>query len=226
MNLKEAYDLLNFWINKKLGYYYSPPELDMIVDRGSMGLFNDYRKQYATSQSVKDSLAPFRAMYNFTPGSTPIGVITIPTSPEFVQLLACSVRFGISGMERYAAVQMINEDEIAIRLNSQVDPVTITSPVGEVIGVGVIQLWPKEPNTGLVTYLRRPAKPFFDYTTISGRVIVYNSVGSTQLEWREQDQDQVLLKALSSAGINLTDQEIAQFAEMKSGQNFQGVNQS
>lgn len=197
----------------------------MIVDRGSMGLFNDYRKQYATSQSVKDSLAPFRVTYSFSTGDSPLGVITIPEIQNFIQLLACSIRYGISGVERYAAVQMINEDEIAIRLNSQIDPVTITSPVGEVIGVGTIQLWPKEPNTGFVTFLRRPAKPVFNYSLISGRVIVYNPVGSTQLEWREQDQDQVLLKALSSAGINLTDQEIAQFAEMKSGQNFQGVNQ-
>lgn len=34
----------------------------------------------------------------------------------------------------------------------------------------------------------------------------------------------ILLKALESIGINMSDQEVSNFAELKNQQNYQGVN--
>ena len=71
--------------------------------------------------------------------------------------------------------------------------------------------------------MRRPLKPVYAYT-VSGRSIVYLPEQSIQLEWRTNDINIILLKALSSIGINLGDQEVMQFAELKSQENYQGVN--
>jgi hypothetical protein len=87
-----------------------------------------------------------------------------------------------------------------------------------------IQLYPSQDYyTGTIYYMKRPIKPVYGYTVV-GRQIVYNPETSTQLQWRDTDIDTILLKALSSIGINLSDQEVSQFAELKSSENYQGVN--
>jgi len=88
-----------------------------------------------------------------------------------------------------------------------------------------IQLYPSTDSyTGNLYYMKRPVKPVYGYTIVGGRQIVYNPETSTQLQWRDTDIDTILLKALSSIGINLSDQEVSQFAELKSSENYQGVN--
>jgi hypothetical protein len=140
---------------------------------------------------------------------------------NYLDLLDITVKVN----EIYHAVKMVNEDELSNRLNSQIDPVNASNPVGEVLQLRKIQLYPKvNTYTGAVSYMRKPIKPVYGYTVVGGRTIVYDPATSTQLEWRESDVNMVLLKALSSIGINLSDAEVSQFAEVKSQQNYQGVN--
>jgi len=224
MNIKECVDFINFWIRKERGAFYTIEESVEVIDRGQLSYYNDIMPKYATSQIIKDTLAPFRARYTFAPGETPGGLITIP-NPEYLDLLDVQVEFTQDGHDVYYAIKMINEDERSDRLNSQIDPVEVTAPVGEMIGFKQIQLYPKvNTYTGSLTYMRRPVKPVYNYTVVGGRVIVYNPVGSVQLEWRDTDINAILLKGLASIGINLSDQEVSQFAELKSQENYQGVN--
>jgi hypothetical protein len=215
---------LNFWINKYIGSYFSPEELDAVADRGQMALYTDLQPKWATSQRVKDALAPFRQTWNFTPSNTISGYLPIPSNLNYLNLLAVDVTYDISGVTRYVPVQMVNEDEWGSRMNSQIDPVTVTSPIGKLVAPGLIQMAPLTGYTGVVTFLRRPVAPQFIYSVISGRVIAYDDAPSTQLEWRETEQDAVLLKALASLGINLSDPEVSQFAEAKNQNNFLGQN--
>jgi len=138
--------------------------------------------------------------------------------------LDIQIYFLISNRTVYAPIKLINEDERATRLNSQIDPVTATSPIGEQIGLRTFRLYPAGVYNGNVTYLRRPVKPVYGYTVVSGRIIVYNSNTSTQLEWRETEHIPLLLKGLQSLGINLSDTEIQNFAQIKTQENWQGVN--
>lgn len=226
MSINEAFDFLNFWISKYTGSYYTVSELEQVIDRGQMSLYEDLQPKYATSQRIKDALAPFRATYNFTPSTTVSGYIVIPSNSNYLNLLDVQTTFQISNTTVYAPVTMVNEDERANRLNSQIDPVTVTSPIGEIIAPRFIRLYPTAAHgyTGTVTYFRRPVKPVFGYSIISGRVIVYNEATSTQLEWSESWVNVVLMKALSSIGINLSSQEIQQYAELKTQSNYQTVN--
>jgi hypothetical protein len=140
---------------------------------------------------------------------------------NYLDLLDISVNISNS----YYAVKLVNEDELSNRLNSQIDPVSLSTPVGEMVQLRKIQLYPKVNNyVGTVSYMRKPIKPVYGYTIVGGRTIQYDPETSTQLEWRESDVNMVLLKALSSIGINLSDVEVSQFAEVKSQQNYQGVN--
>jgi len=223
LNIAEAVDFIQFWINKKSGAWYTIDEAVSVVDAGQMALYRDLKPKYATSQWVKDALSPFREVYNFTTAVS--GNVIVPDT-DYLDLLDIQIYFLISNRTVYAGVEIVAEDERANRLNSQIDPVTITSPIAEIVAPRFIRMYPTAAPgyTGTITYLKRPPKPVFVYTVISGSVIVFNEAASTNLQWRETELNAVLLKALSTIGINLSDEEITQYAEMKNTTNFQGIN--
>ncbi len=224
MNIYEVVNFLGFWINKATGAWYTVDELIAVIDRGQMALYSDLKPKYATSQLVKDALSPFRADYEFTPTVTISGYIVVPYNSGYLDLLDLQIQVNISTRIIYWSVPMVNEDEISDRLNSQIDPVTVTNPVGEQKQPRFFKLYPLSGYTGTVKYFSRPVKPVLGYTTISGRVIVYDEDSSVQLQWRETEIVPLLLKALESLGINLSDAEVSQFSQLKTYQNYQGIN--
>lgn len=221
MNISQLFDFLQFWINKKSGAYYTIDELTLIVDRGQMSLYEDLQPKYATSQRVKDALSPFKEIYPFTTQVS--GYIIVPDT-RYLNLSSIQIYFQISNRTVYYGVDLANDDTLSYRLNSQVSPATVTSPVGEQISQKTFRLYPASAYNGTITYLRRPIAPVFGYTVISGRVIVYDPNTSVQLEWEETWQNAILVKALSSIGINLTDSEVTNYAQLKSESNYQSVN--
>lgn len=220
MNIEGCVNFLNFWIRKERGVFYTIEELLLLIDRAQMSYYNDILPKYATSQLVKDCLSPFRTSYSFTDNDTNDGLITIG---NLLDLLDVTIYFDANGRTIYYPVKMTNEDELADRLNSQIDPVTETAPLGEMVGQGRIQLYPAvDSYFGTVRYFRRPSPPDCTYHVEGGYIIVFDT--QSNLEWRDSDINAILLKALSSIGINLADQEVSQFAEMKTQENYQGVN--
>lgn len=147
--------------------------------------------------------------------------ITTYIYKEYLDLLDITIQ----SANGYYSIKMTNEDELADKLNSQINPPLVTAPVGIMYQRRSIQLFPNNTvYTGFVHYMRRPVKPVYGYSVVGGRSIVYNPSQSVQLEWKDTDVNFILLKALSSIGINLSDQEASQFAEMKSQENYQGIN--
>lgn len=219
MDLNDLYERLNFYINKSQGGWYSPEELTEMVDTAQLILFNSYYDKYATSQRLNDALAPFKTDYQFTLITTPDGLIDTPA--DYRKLLALyTVVTGSDNITRKRAVEIINEEELAIRLNSQVAPVTVNDPIAILKADWNIQLYPDQPAAGILTYLREPAEPFFAYSVVSGRVIVYDQANSTQLEWSDNDCQMIILLALNGLGINLSEADILQYSEQKIQQNF------
>jgi hypothetical protein len=241
MNIKEAVDYLNFWIRKERGAFYTIEESVNIIDIAQNAYFNDIMPKYATSQIVKDTLQPFKETVAFSPTTTTNGRITV-NDINYYDLLDCTIQYIQNGRDTFYSIKMTNEDELADKLNSQINPPIPTAPVGQMFTTRdanqnvlyQIQLYPRQDiYDGFINYMRRPIKPIYGYTIVGGRNIVYNPTlynpvtnpgGSRQLEWRNNDITMILLKALSSLGINLSDQEVSQFAELKNQQNYQGVN--
>jgi len=221
VNLNDIFNFLNFYINKFTGSWYTIEELEDLLDFGQMALYSDLKPKYATSQLIKDALSPFRETYNFTTQIS--GYVIVPDS-TYLDLLDIQIYFQVSNRTVYYPIDLVNEDTRAQRLNSQIDPVTITSPIGEQTAPRTFRLYPIGVYNGNVTYLRRPIKPVFGYSVISGRIIVYDPNTSTQLEWRETEIPSIIIKALSSIGINIGSQEVMQWSEIKSQQNYLNTN--
>lgn len=221
MDLNDQINFLNFWIAKERGAYYTIAELESLLDFGQMSVFDDLYQKYATSQRIKDALAPFKSVYNFTTLTS--GYVIVPDD-DYIKFLDLQIYFNISDRRVYYPVKLINEDERADRLNSQIDPVTSTSPIGEQTAVKTFRLYPAHAYNGNVTYLRRPVKPVFGYNVISERVIVYNAGTSTQLEWGQDMINTILIKSLKLIGINIKESDVSGFAEAASQANYTGLN--
>ena len=223
MDLQDIFNELNFYIGKYTGSYFTIPELEQTLDTGQMAVYSDHKPKYADSQLSKQILSPFRTTYNFTTQVS--GYVIVPDS-TYLDFLDLQIFFSISNREVYYQPTMLNEDTRADVLNSQENPVTITSPAMEQTAKQSFRLYPSNPNgyNGTVTYFRRPVKPVFGYSVISGRVIVYNPNTSTQLEWMDTDIQEIIIKSLQPLGINLRSEDISAWAAAKTAGNY--VNQN
>jgi hypothetical protein len=220
MTLDVAYSYLNLEINKVSGTYFTPADLDLIVDRAQMSLFNDYYKEFGASQRLNDALAPFKRTFTFTPITCPSGLIDVPDDYEHMLSVYTIIQNSSTGLPQNRPVPILNEDEKVARDNSQIYPPSLMDPYGVIMQNWDVQLYPAVPQAGVLYYLGRPPAPFYAYTVVSGRVIVYDPVNSVQLAWADKDYASILVKALSVVGITMREQDVIQYAEMKSQQNL------
>lgn len=224
MDLKQVYDLLDFFINKEQGVYYTYAQKDLIVDAAQMSLFNDYFEVYLKSQRIDDALAPFYKKFIFTLSTTPGGLITVPDDYFHASAIQVVLQDG-NGVNKTRAAIKISPDELAGRLNSQIFPPTTLDPIYITTQNWNPQLFPQQPTAGYMYYIARPAAPFFDYTT-TGRKINYNQAGSTQLEWSSKDILSIILKTLKAIGINQREQDVMNWSQQQDQENILSANKS
>lgn len=225
MNINDVHKTILYFVNKEQNAFITPAEIDLVLDKAQLVLFNQYHtnpklpsnvqaKNYGDSQRIDDALSAFKSKYTFTSLTSPSGVVTLPADYMHLISLFTTVYNAQLGRNVYSSVQVMNEEELIERLESQVIPVNADDPVAIMNSQNRIQLFPEAPATGGVYYFRRPAVPVFGYTQ-SGRTITYNPLTSTQLEWRDADIMNIIVIALSYYGLNMSSEMIAQFANVK-----------
>lgn len=213
MNISEIHDFIDLITSKERGGFNTIEEKDSALDRGSLTLFEFYRKIYAKSIEAKEALSPFRDKYDYTTNGT--GEISISSGFDFVHLLSMDVMVNNpdapSGFnpDRRFPVMFPNEDELADRRNSQLKQPTRTSPIADILGTGWYNLYPEVVHSGTIYFLTRPNKPVFGYTQ-SGRTITYDPATSTQLQWSEPYLNQVIFLAIRFLGVNLNNEVLNQ----------------
>src|SRR5262245_32228951 len=173
MNISDLHRYFYEMVNKEQSAWFSPGEVDDYLQLGQVDVFNQYKPMFGIDADATAALSPFKATYQATTGNTPGGVITVVTAQQFIKLLgmmAIGFNNGL-GIPTYEPVDVINDDELALRLSSQLIPVDLEHPIAVTMaGEGVYQLWPKQPNTVQVDFLRLPVTPVFGYNQV-GRVI-------------------------------------------------------
>lgn len=218
MDLQEVHNTIRFYLNRFQQGWYTPPEIDSMLDRAQMQLFAERQPVYAINQKIHDSLLPFKAEYLFTNGTSPAGLITLPVDYEHLLTVETVIIDGIVTL--FVPVELLNEAEVSYRRSSQLIPLSTKYPVGLLKSAGTdkkFQIYPASVSAGTVYYLRRPVAPEFSYT-VSGRTITYDQPGSTQLEWDDPNIEKIIFKALGLLGINLQAGEVIQVADAKDKQ--------
>lgn len=213
MTIDKVHERINFIRDQEIGGYNTPAEIDNALDTASMWCFNDYRERYATDVTAYEALAPFKKKLDFiTSGGGTLTVSSLVGYEEYAQLLNIQVAVvdaDISAARKWD-VTISTDDEMSSRQNSQLNPIAVTNPIAEELGVGVFQLYPETTHAGTIRYLKRPAKPVFGYTE-AGREITYNSGSSTQLEWNDIFINKIIARALNILGVNLDNDKLVAY---------------
>lgn len=228
MNINDVHNVILFYLNKDQQAFITHEEIDETLDRAQMTLFDQYHtnpktavntpvETYGASQRIDDALSVFKQKYTFNSVATPNGIITLPSNYQHLIALYTTTYNSTLARNIYSAVQVLSEDELIERLESQVIPVSTEDPVAIMNSQNMIQLFPEVPSTGAVYYFKRPAVPVFGYTQ-AGRNITYNPLTSTQLEWKDQDINNIIVIALQYYGLNMKAADIVQFGQVKEAQ--------
>jgi len=218
VDLKDFHDIVRFFLNKEQGGWFSPEELDSMIDRAQWWFYSDQYDVYSKTQKIQDSLSPFVTPFTFV--STSAGIVQLPivetVKPCYEHLQSMYVQYFDNKRQipRTNPIKIISEDELAERLESQILEPTISDPVAIQKGKGEFQIYPATTIAGKGSYFRRPVKPVFVYTE-SGRAIVYNQGLSTQLEWAGQSINKLIIKTLQLCGVNISDSMIISYTEQK-----------
>jgi hypothetical protein len=221
MNINQAHQFIDFLIRQSnSGVYLSPTEKDLILNRAQTQYFNklygnqnDYRYDrpvpkisYAVTEKISRSLAPFLS----DPTALTIdsdGQVTTPT--DMYQIV--SVTHTISGIDY--EVTRVEHDRVANNLTSAIEAPDEQYPIYSQLRTK-LQFYPKTLATAKIIYLKKPIDMVWGYTIVSG-VPVYNSATSVQPVWEDMDMNEVIYLALTYAGLNIKDADVAQFANVK-----------
>jgi hypothetical protein len=213
MDLEKAHNIVRFYLRKATDSWFSPEEIDGALNRGQIEFFDEIKPGFGVNQQLNDALRPFRKKLTLTSGNTTAGVVTLPT--DYQHLLVISVALiDAEGHNRYYPVEMVNDDELDTRRDSQLCPVTAHNPVGVFDPSGTIQVYPDTTFAGYLRYLKKPVDCQFVYSQ-SGRTITYNSGSSVQLEWNEPSTQQIILKAVGILGLNSQDIAAINYTQAK-----------
>lgn len=205
MTIEEVHKEIDQIIDKDAGAYFPPAVKDAALDRASMWLFNKYRKEYATNIDAYEAMAPFKKKVDYTTNGSGVININTPAGDQlYVQLLSMDVSVvdADTGQPRRWPVEILKDDEIASRRNSQLLPPSATEPIAEETARGAFILYPAQVHAGTARYFKRPAVPVFGYNQV-GRVITYDPGTSTQLEWTEPYLSKVIWLSVYYLGVNL-----------------------
>jgi hypothetical protein len=154
----------------------------------------------------------------FTPATTPGGIIQAPTDYEHLLSIRATSQ-DANGINRVRPVPLLNSDEVADRYDSSFMAPTLQDPVCQLVQDSNVQIHPNTGISGYMEYLSRPVTPVFVYTQ-TGRNIVYDKAGSTQMEWADPQILSIIMKVLSFLGINSREQDVVQYSETKDMSNF------
>ena len=241
MDLKEIHDRIDFEITKEVDGYVSPEQKDIALDAAQLRTFSFLlgneaefspqvplsRSGYGKHQKIHNYLSPFKVELDYTRdtytqsnqvGTNPDGIIVLPE--DFLYLT------GIYSTSK-KRIKIVNEDELADHLDSEILRPTSASPIaifggkgGVVNGVSIegrrkIQLFPPSGLAVSIYFLRRPKQPALSYT-MSGRKLVYAASSSVQMEWDDIAMEQLIIpRAIELIARNLKDNEQTQYSVNK-----------
>lgn len=230
-NINSVYEYVNFIANKQQSGSISPSEFNIAINaaqqeylRVKLGLTELYTvqqreapQQFQATQSISDSLRPF---------------IVSTTIPKTGNGFSLPTNFAAWGNTDYLYVEQINGQnsatvqpmefvtlgERAIRLNNYITFPTLEYPIATYLNNQIL-VDPSDITGITLSYVRYPVTPVWGYTVVNDEP-VYNSATSVQLEFPNNDWENIANIVLKYYGIFLRDGELVAVSDsrIKSGQ--------
>ena len=228
INVNELYQFVQFVANKEQSGFIKPDEFNLAADRAQMQFFMerynnpaDYqpgrpvpRVAFQQSQKVSDDLRVFMTSENIVSPQSINGLAS-----EYVHLVSLRTAAGDH-------VKLLDDSEVGHIVNSALTPPTAFQPIAYIVGDNINLLG---VGNAVLTYLRRPVKPEWNYFTDAdgnpiddvGNVITYpfhDAATSIDLEFPDETFNEIAIRILSFVGINLRENQLSQYTELKKQQ--------
>lgn len=228
IDVNELYQFVQFVANKEQSGFIKPNEFNLAADRAQMQFFMERynnpaeyqpgrpipRVAFQQSQKVSDDLRVFMESEDIANNESIAGL-----NSDYVHLVSLRTAGGNH-------IKLLDDSEVGHILNSALTPPTDAYPVAYIVG-DEIKL--EGTNSAKLTYLRRPEKPLWEYykdssgnpTDSTGNPTtypVYDSTTSTELEFPDETFNEIAIRVLSFVGINLRENQLSQYTEMKKSQ--------
>ncbi len=237
MTTNEYVLFLSQLYDKHVGGYFSPEEIERLTDRAQyeryyqlIGAPEGYSPDgnpppiaYDRTRRIKESLLPFRKVLDI-PLTTGVG--TFPD--DYVYMDSLSFRYyqnnpanpcepiDENSVFTYQSIDYITEKEWADRTGSTIDYPTVDFPICRFLSKTTLEVSPYSIKRIRMIYLRKPAPFYWGRTVINGEYVYLPTDPLNQeLEWYELDQNAIAIKTLSYVGINLREQDLLGYSQMK-----------
>lgn len=190
-----VHSIIREQIRKYQGGYKSPKEIDNALYRALLDFYNNLFVPRINSQELrrylKEQVCNISSTNKFTLNS---------------DYNKASIIKSIVGANVYEG-DILEDNEYLDRINSVILAPDLQHPIARIIG-NEIEFYPSDAGNFVLTYYRSPVKPIFNYTTPGGRDIVYNSVGSVDLDVNQNSINNVIVGALGYLGISLKEESL------------------
>lgn len=229
MTIDAIFRWINFMSNKAQSGAISPDEFNLCLEalylepmKIKVGLPEEYlvgqpvaRQSYQVSQTITDDLQKFIVPLTITKSNT--GYFPIPTdyvafsTLRYIQIVQPE-QCDEMPIVIENSVEIVTDGELSLRLPSSITPPTFDYPIGAFYNQG-IKVFPKDISEVKLTYLRRPVKPFRNYTITANDENIFDPIGSVDLEYPEIMHNDFAVIVAKYFGINLKDGDLINFAQ-------------
>lgn len=204
-----------YFLNKnQASGYLDNTEFNAILKSSQLDEINYQRNAYEDGSIKKDNLLPLKK--TFTSPVDLNGKLFLPDDYLFFSALR-STYFYKDAFGKNSAyisdVDILKDNEVGMRLGSQINAPTSSSPVAELYN-GYIQLYPSSVNAVTLIYIKKPSDPVWGFT-VTNNEQVYNASTSTNIELPFQLVPNLIRRVCSYFGMSVRQQDIVQYMEGK-----------
>lgn len=219
MSVDFVYQLIFGIINKAQSGYLPPDQFNLFINQAQyeyldymLGEFQQYQTgrpiakvQYSMTEQTRQTLTPFIG----PPITLTIDVTGLAPYP--IDYQQTDAMFDVN-LNR---IRYVPQHKLFSYLNSVIDPVA-TNPIYLIQSNG-FQFYPLTQGAAKLSYISTPDTIVWGYTLDPNGIPVYAPGSSADPEWFDSDMMQIIVRALRMTGVNLSSQEVSQFADQIKG---------
>lgn len=243
MTIQQFHTFFLLVVNKTSSEYWSHEDIDNFAEIAQteyfsmlIGNYREYRPGRPVplvisgqTNRTKEELNPFKETIEFfeapfNPTTTPYGVTNgvLPLPENFQHMDAVTTFYQENGSIRERPVSIVDAEEWAYRVDSEMvaptrrDPIVMFDGAGgtlngfTIAGRQKMRIAPIS-TTGRVRYFRKPLKPLYSYTLDPSTMVeTFDPNTSVDLEWGEVAATNILVRSLQLAGVPGADQMLYQ----------------
>ena len=224
VDINKVYERVLFLANKEQRGYITPDEFNSFAEQSQLEIFESYfLKKFQTEQApasdsdyanIPDNIEEKISFFDNIADIAKDGSI-YPYPPGFYRLAHVSV----PGREGFPimADEISHRDVHYVNLSPLTRP-TRYQPVFERREGGVVLHPSTFVDNVTMSYVRKPAQPIWEYVMDPNAQPVYDPEASIQFELHPSEEQDLVYKILTLAGVTIKQQDIAGFGQSKDQQ--------